>query len=101
MTHAAQFGLTHEAALLLTWIPFQQADAPIPGAPFLIAVGLLASFGHLRPVPSLLAASTACLLADGFCCRTRLQGWSKNDRFCRTNSKWKERVLTILARYSG
>jgi membrane protein DedA with SNARE-associated domain len=101
MTHADQFALTYGAALLFTWIPFQQAGAPIPGAPLLIAVGLPASYGHLRPVPCVLAASTACLLAEKFWCRTGLRGWSKNHRLCRTNSKWKERVLTLLSRHSG
>ncbi len=101
MTHAAQFALTHGAALLFTWILFQQAGVPIPGAPLLIAVGSLASYGHLRLVPSLLAASTACLLADGLWYRVGLRGWSRNHRFCRTNSKWKERALRLLSRHSG
>jgi membrane protein DedA with SNARE-associated domain len=66
MIHAAQFALTHGATLLFTWILVQQAGVPIPSAPLLIAVGSLASNGRLRLVPSLVAAFTVCLLADGF-----------------------------------
>jgi hypothetical protein len=48
MTHAVQFALAHGAALLFTWILLQQAGAPIPSAPLLIAVGSVASNGRLR-----------------------------------------------------
>jgi hypothetical protein len=50
MTHAAQFALTHGAALLFTWILLQQAGVPIPSAPLLMAVGSLASNGRVRLV---------------------------------------------------
>jgi membrane protein DedA with SNARE-associated domain len=86
MTHAAQFALAHGAALLFTWILLQQAGVPIPSAPLLIAVGSLASYGRLRLVPSLLAALTACLLADGFWYRLGRRGWSEGPRFRRTTS---------------
>jgi membrane protein DedA with SNARE-associated domain len=101
MIHAAQFTLAYGAALLFPWILFQQAGAPIPCAPLLIAVGLLASYGHLRLVLSLLAASTTCLQADGFCYRVGLRSWSKNHRLCRAHSKRKGRVLKLLSRHSG
>ena len=48
MTDAAQFRLAHGAALLFIWILLRQAGVPIPSAPLLIAVGSLASYGHLR-----------------------------------------------------
>jgi membrane protein DedA with SNARE-associated domain len=101
MTHAAQFALTHGAALLFTWILLQQAGVPIPSAPLLIAVGSLASNGCLRLVPSLVAAFTACLLADGFWYRVGRRGGSKSPRFCRTNKNWKNRVLSLIWRHSG
>jgi membrane protein DedA with SNARE-associated domain len=101
MTHAAQFVLAHGAALLFTWILLQQAGVPIPSAPLLIAVGSLASHGRLRLGPSLVAALTACLLADGFWYRVGRRGWSKSHRFCRTNNNWKNRVLSLIWRHSG
>jgi membrane protein DedA with SNARE-associated domain len=101
MTHAAQFALTHGAALLFTWILLQQAGVPIPSAPLLIAAGSLASNGRLRLVPSLVAAFTACLLADGFWYRVGRRGWSKSHRFRRTTSNWKNRVLSLIWRHSG
>jgi membrane protein DedA with SNARE-associated domain len=101
MTHAAQFALAHGAALLFTWILLQQAGVPIPSAPLLIAVGSLASYGRLRLVPSLVAALTACLLADGFWYRVGQRGWSKSHRFCRPKGDWKNRVLSLIWRHSG
>src|SRR5579862_1956128 len=101
MTHAVQFAVTHGAALLFTWILLQEAGVPIPSAPLLIAVGSLASYGRLRLVPSLVAALTACLLADGFWYRVGRRGWSKSHRFSRTNSNWKNRVLSLIWRHSG
>jgi membrane protein DedA with SNARE-associated domain len=101
MSHAAQFALTHGAALLFTWILLQQAGVPIPSAPLLIAVGSLASYGRLRLVPSLVAALTACLLADGFWYRVGRWGWSKSRRFCRTNSNWKAGALTLIRGHSA
>ena len=101
MTHAAQFALAHCAALLFTWILLQQAGVPIPSAPLLIAVGSLASNGRLRLVPSLVAAFTACLLADGFWYRVGRRGWSKNHRFCGPKSNWENRVLSLIWRHSG
>jgi membrane protein DedA with SNARE-associated domain len=101
MTHAAQFALAHGAALLFIWILLQQAGVPIPTAPLLIAVGSLASYGRLRLVLSLVAALTACLLADGFWYRIGRRGWSKSHRFCRPNSNWKNRMLSLIWRHSG
>jgi len=101
VTHAAQFALTHGVALLFTWILFQQAGVPIPSAPLLIAVGSLASNGRLRLAPSLVAAFTACLLADGFWYRVGRRGWSKSHLFCRPKSNWKKRVLSVIWRHSG
>jgi len=101
MTHAAQFALAHGAALLFTWILLQQAGVPIPSAPLLIAVGSLASNGRLRLVPSLVAALTACLLADGFWYRVGRRGWPKNHRCCGPKSIWKNRVLCLIWRHSG
>jgi membrane protein DedA with SNARE-associated domain len=101
MTHAAQFALTHGAALLFAWILLQQAGVPIPSVPLLIAVGSLASNGRLRLVPSLVAAFTACLLADGFWYRVGRRGWSKSHRFCLPKSTCKNRVLSLIWRHSG
>jgi membrane protein DedA with SNARE-associated domain len=71
--------------LLFTWIP----------------VGSLASYGRLRLVPSLIAALTACLLADGFWYRVGRQGWSETHRLCRTNSKWQGRALRLIRGHSA
>jgi membrane protein DedA with SNARE-associated domain len=101
MTYAAQFALAHGAALLFTWILLQQAGVPIPSAPLLIAVGSLASYGRFRLVPSLVAALTACLLADGFWYRVGRRGWSKSHRFSRPKGDWKNRVLGLIWRHSG
>jgi membrane protein DedA with SNARE-associated domain len=101
MTHAAQFVLAHGAALLFIWILLQQAGVPIPSAPLLIAVGSLASYGRLRLVPSLVAALTACLLADGFWYRVGRRGWSKSHRFSRVSGNWKNRALSLIWRHSG
>jgi len=101
MTHTAQFALAHGSALVFTWILLQQAGVPIPSAPLLIAVGSLASYGRLRLVPSLVAALTACLLADGFWYRVGRRGWSKSHRLCRPKSDWKNRVLSLIWRHSG
>jgi membrane protein DedA with SNARE-associated domain len=101
MTHAAQFALAHGAALLFTWILLQQAGVPIPSAPLLIAVGSLASYGRLRLVPSLVAALTACLLADGFWYRVGRQGWSEGHRFFRTNGKWQNSALRLIRGHSA
>ena len=101
MTHAAQFALTHGTALLFTWILLQQAGVPIPSAPLLIAAGSLASSRGLGLPSSLMAAFSACLLADGFWYRIGRQGWSKGPRFCRANSNWKNRVLSLIWRHSA
>ena len=101
MTHAAQFVLAHGAALLFTWILLQQAGVPIPSAPLLIAVGSLASSSRLGLAPSLLAAFSACLLANGFWYRVGREGWSEGQRLCRTNGKWHGRALRLVRGHSG
>jgi membrane protein DedA with SNARE-associated domain len=96
MTHAAPFALAHAAALLFTWILLQQAGVPIPSAPLLIAAGSLAGSTRLGLASSLTAAFSACLLANGFWYQIGRQGWSIGHRFCRTNSNWKERALSLI-----
>jgi membrane protein DedA with SNARE-associated domain len=101
MTHAAQFALAHRAALLFTWILLQQAGVPIPSAPLLIAAGSLASSRQLGLASSLLAALSACLLADGLWYRIGRRGWHKGARFRRTNSTWKDRALSLIRGHSA
>jgi membrane protein DedA with SNARE-associated domain len=101
MTHAAQFALAHGAALLFTWILIQQGGVPIPSAPLLIAAGSLASSRRLGLASSLLAALSACLLADGFWYRVGRRGWYKGAQFCRTNSRWKDRALRLMRGHSA
>jgi len=101
MTHAAQFVLAHGAALLFTWILLQQAGVPIPSAPLLIAVGSLASSSRLGLAPSLMAALSACLLANGFWYRVGREGWSEGHRLCRTNGKWQGRALRLIRGHSA
>ena len=101
MTHAAQFALAHGAALLFTWILLQQAGVPIPSAPLLIAAGSLASSRGLGLASSLMAALSACLLAEGFWYRVGRRDWYKGDRFCRTNSNWKDRALSLIRDHSA
>jgi membrane protein DedA with SNARE-associated domain len=93
MTHAAQFALAHAAAFLFTWILLQQAGAPIPSAPLLVAAGSLAGSTRLGLASSLTASFSACLLANGFWYQIGRQGWSNGHRFCRTNSNSKNRAL--------
>jgi membrane protein DedA with SNARE-associated domain len=101
MTHAAQFAVPHGAALLFTWILLQQAGVPIPSAPLLIAAGSLASSRRLGLASSLMAALSACLLADGFWYPSRTAGWSNGHRFCRTNNNWKDRALRLVRGHSA
>jgi membrane protein DedA with SNARE-associated domain len=101
MTNAAQFALTHGAAILFTWILAQQAGVPIPSAPLLIAVGSLASSRQLNLASSLIAAFSACLLANGFWYRVGRQGWPEGHRFCRTNGKWQGRALRLVRGHSA
>jgi membrane protein DedA with SNARE-associated domain len=101
MTNAAQFALTHGAAILFTWILAQQAGVPIPSAPLLIAVGSLASSRRLGLASSLIAAFSACLLANGVWYRVGRQGWSEGHRFCRTNGKWQNRALRLVRGHSA
>src|SRR5207244_2893771 len=101
MTNAAQFALTHGAAILFMWILAQQAGAPIPSAPVLIAVGLLASSRRLGLASSLIATFSACLLANGFWYRVGRQGWPEGHRFCRTNGKWQARALRLMQGHSA
>jgi len=101
MTHAARFAVTHGAVLLFTWILLQQAGVPIPSAPLLIAAGSLASSRRLGLASSLMAALSACLLADGFWYRVGRRGWYKGTRFCRTNSNWKDRALRLVRGHSA
>jgi membrane protein DedA with SNARE-associated domain len=101
MTHAAQFALAHGAALLFTWILLQQAGVPIPSAPLLIAAGSLANSSRLGLASSLMAALSACLLADGFWYRVGRRGWYKGARFSRTNRNWKDRALSLIRGHSA
>ena len=101
MTHAAQFALAHGAAFLFTWILLQQAGVPIPSAPLLIAVGSLASSSRLGLASSLMAALSACLLADGFWYRVGRQGSYKGHWLCRTNGKWQGRALNLVQGHSA
>ena len=101
MTNAAQFALTHGAAILFAWILAQQAGAPIPGAPVLIAVGSLASSRRLGLTSSLIASFSACLLANGFWYRVGRQGWPEGHRLFRTNGKWQARALKLMRGHSA
>jgi membrane protein DedA with SNARE-associated domain len=101
MTNAAHFVLTHGAAILFAWILAQQAGVPIPSAPLLIAVGSLASSRRLGLTSSLIAAFSACLLANGFWYRVGRQGWSQVHGFCRTNGKWKGRAVRLIRSHSA
>jgi membrane protein DedA with SNARE-associated domain len=101
MTHAAQFAVTHGAALIFMWILLQQAGVPIPSAPLLIAAGSLASSRRLGLASSLMAAFSACLLADGFWYRVGRQGWTKSHRLYRSNNNWKDRALSLIRGHSA
>jgi membrane protein DedA with SNARE-associated domain len=101
MTHVTQFALAHAAAFLFTWILLQQAGIPIPSAPLLIAAGSLAGSTRLGLASSLMAAFTACVLANGFWYQIGRQGWSNGHRFCRTNSHWKDRALSLIRGHSA
>jgi membrane protein DedA with SNARE-associated domain len=101
MTNAAQFVLTHGTAILFAWILAQQAGVPIPSAPLLIAVGSLASSRRLGLTSSLIAAFSACLLANGFWYRVGRQGWSQGHQLFPTNGKWKGRALRLIRGHSA
>ena len=101
MTQAAEFALMHGAALLFTWILLQQVGVPIPSAPLLIAAGSLASSSRLGLAPSLLAAFSACLLANGFWYRVGRESWSEGHRLCHASGKWQGRALRLIRGHSG
>ena len=101
MTNAAQFALTHGVAILFMWILAQQAGAPIPSAPALIAVGSLASSRRLGLASSLIATFSACVLANGFWYRVGRQGGPEGHWFFRPNAKWRARALNLMRGHSA
>jgi membrane protein DedA with SNARE-associated domain len=101
MTNAAQFVLAHGAVILFTWILAQQAGVPIPSAPLLIAVGSLAGSRQLGLTSSVIAAFSACLLANGFWYRVGRQRSSEGPRFFSTNGKWQGRALRLIRGHSA
>lgn len=100
MTDAAQFALTHGAAILFAWILAQQAGAPIPAAPVLNAVGSLASSRRLGLASSLIASFSACLLANGLWYQVGRQGLLEGHRFGRPNGEWQARALKLMRGHS-
>ena len=101
MTNTVQFALMHGASILFAWILAQQAGAPIPSAPVLIAVESFASSKRLGLASSLIATFSACLLANGFWSRVGRQGWSDSHGLCRTSGKWQGRALRVMRAHSA
>jgi outer membrane protein TolC/membrane protein DedA with SNARE-associated domain len=101
MTHVIQYLLAHGALVVFAWILFQQAGAPIPGAPLLLTVGSLANSGRVNVVPILGATFWACVAADGFWYYVGLSGRSKLDCLSPRLNAWTRRVLGLMSRHSA
>ncbi|MGO9241801.1 MAG: VTT domain-containing protein [Bryobacteraceae bacterium] len=61
---AAQWLMLHGYALLTAVVLAEQLGAPLPAAPFLLAMGALAGLGHFSPVTALALSTVAALAAD-------------------------------------
>jgi membrane protein DedA with SNARE-associated domain len=59
------------------------------------------SSSRLGLAPSLMAALSACLLANGFWYRVGREGWSEGHRLCRANGKWQSRALRLIRSHSA
>jgi membrane protein DedA with SNARE-associated domain len=99
MTQISQYVLTHGAPLLFILILLEQAGLPLPIAPVLVAVGSLASFGHIGFAQALAAAFSACLLADGFWCAMGRSHRPQSGLALATTSNWKKRILELIGRH--
>jgi membrane protein DedA with SNARE-associated domain len=101
MTHVTQYLLTHGALVLFTWILAQQAGAPIPSVPLLLAIGALAGSGRVNIVSVLGASFVACLAADGFWYHVGRSGWSISNCVYPRNSPWTTRALRFINRHAA
>jgi membrane protein DedA with SNARE-associated domain/rhodanese-related sulfurtransferase len=61
---AAQWLMLHGHALLAAAVLAEQLGAPLPAAPFLLAMGALAGLGHFSLVTALALSTVAALAAD-------------------------------------
>jgi membrane protein DedA with SNARE-associated domain len=66
MNEAVQFLIDNGYTVLFFWIFFQQLGLPVPGAPLLIAAGVLAGIGKLNLALIISLAVPAALLSDLF-----------------------------------
>lgn len=61
---ATQWLMLHGYALLAAVVLAEQLGAPLPAAPFLLAMGALAGLGHFNPVTALALSTVAAVAAD-------------------------------------
>ena len=101
MTHITQYLLTHGALVLFTWILAQQAGAPIPSVPLLLAIGARAGSGRVNIVSVLGASLVACLVADGFWYHVGRSGWSISNCVCSWTSVWTTRAIRFINRHTA
>ena len=66
VNHTIEFVLKHGYLILFCSVLAEQMGLPIPALPMLLAMGALAGVGDFSYGAALLAALTACLIADGF-----------------------------------
>ena len=66
MAQLTQYVLKHGVLLLFTLVLLEQAGVPLPSAPVLLSVGSFATSGNMDVTNALIAAASACLVADGF-----------------------------------
>jgi len=64
MNELLQFIIQHGYALLFVWVLAEQAGAPVPAAPMLLAAGVLAGVGFLHFSMAFVLAMTASLISD-------------------------------------
>jgi membrane protein DedA with SNARE-associated domain len=65
MNHTVEFLLNHGYVVLFAWVLAEQAGAPIPSAPIVLAAGALVGFGRMSCAAALGLPVAACLIADG------------------------------------
>jgi len=64
MNYTVEYLLNHGYFVLFAWVLAEQAGAPIPSAPILLAAGALVGFGRMSCAAALGLPLAACLIGD-------------------------------------
>jgi membrane protein DedA with SNARE-associated domain len=64
MNYAVEYLLNHGCFVLFAWVLAEQAGAPIPSAPILLAAGASVGFGRMSCAAALGLSLAACLIGD-------------------------------------